>query len=472
MSASLGGGHEPEPLEDTAQELSFSRAGRQGALPATPSGIWQLAWPAMTTYGLHSLVGFVDFLIVGRLGSDAVAAVGVAVQIHFFVFGLLAAVTTGTVAVVAREWGSGDREEASRATLVAVVLCSLVATLSMGAIPFSESLVSLLGVRPEVADVGGRCLAILLAFNIPFAIGLAITTALRGAGDVKTPLFVGLFTNALNVVGDYALVFGRWGAPELGAEGSAIASGLSFLAGGVMLAVLWRREKLVLLGRIALASFDLPRAWRQLRIGLPTALEQAAWQGGVLLFLGIVASYGTESITAYLIGVRILSLCFVPGLGFATAAATLVGQHLGADEPEQAARAGWRANAGAMVVMGSVGLAIVLSASFLAGLFGAVGEQTTQLTIVFIHILGAAQPLMAIEFALGGALRGAGDTRFPLYAILTGLFVFRLGAAVFIAGPLFGTITAIWSCLLADYTVKALLLLLRFRSGRWRLARV
>ena len=88
--------------------------------------------------------------------------------------------------------------------------------------------------------------------------------------------------------------------------------------------------------------------------------------------------------------------------------------------------------------------------------------------MTFIYVLGAAQPLMALEFALGGALRGAGDTRFPLFAILTGLFVFRLGAAVFIARPFFEGVTAVWLCLLADYAVKAALLSWRFASGRWR----
>jgi Na+-driven multidrug efflux pump len=150
------------------------------------------------------------------------------------------------------------------------------------------------------------------------------------------------------------------------------------------------------------------------------------------------------------------------------AAATLVGQNLGADQPLLAARSGWRSMRGALAVMGSVGLAIVLAARPLASLFGAAGEETTALAVTFIYILGAAQPLMAIEFSLSGALRGAGDTRFPLIAILVGLLVFRLGAAVLIAKPLFGTVTAVWLCLIADYAVKASMLSWRFASGRWQ----
>lgn len=122
--------------------------------------------------------------------------------------------------------------------------------------------------------------------------------------------------------------------------------------------------------------------------------------------------------------------------------------------------------------MAIVGAAIIAAAPGIASYFGAAGAKTVALTISFIWILGAAQPLMAVEFALGGALRGAGDTRFPLVSILSGLFVFRLGGALFVTHVLHGGVIAVYACLLADYVVKAALLSARFRSGRWRHVRV
>lgn len=448
---------EPEPLEDSA-----AMAGPPGL------GIWALAWPSMAMYALHSLVGVVDFIFVSSLGTEAIAAVGIASQLHFLVFGLLAAVTTGTVAVVAREIGASDRVEAGRATRASVGLAAVIGLATMAAIPLTAPLIGLLGTKPAVAALGGTCLSILLACNLPLAVGIALSMALRGAGDVKTPLYIGIATNAVNIAADYALIFGHWGAPELGAAGSSLATGIAIAIGTGALLLLWMRERLALPFHTDRRTLTRERSWRLLRIGLPSAVEQAAWQIGLLLFLRIVATFGTEPVAAYMIGVRILSFCFVPGLGFSTAASTLVGQHLGADREHDATRAGWSAAAGAIVVMGTVGLAIVLAAEPLAQIFGAAGDTTIALTVTFIHILGAAQPLMAVEFALGGALRGAGDTRFPLYTILTGLFVFRLGAATFIAEPLFGTVVAVWCCLLADYTVKAALLTLRFVRGTWR----
>jgi putative MATE family efflux protein len=277
----------------------------------------------------------------------------------------------------------------------------------------------------------------------------------------------------VNVGGNYALVYGELGAPRLGTDGSAIATGIAFLVSTAIYLELWRRDRLAIPRSEAFfGGFDRTRAARILRIGLPTALEQGAWQAGLWLFLRLVASYGTAAISAYLIGVRILSFSFVPGLGFSTAAATLVGQHLGAGEAQLAARSGWRANGLAMVVMAVVGGSIILLARPVASWFGAAGADTVDLAVTFIWILGAAQPLMAVEFALGGALRGAGDTRFPLVSILTGLFAFRLGLAFLVSRVFGGSVVAVWCCLLADYAVKATLLSLRFASGRWQHVRV
>ena len=438
----------------------------------SPLSVWALAWPSMTLFALQSLVGVVDFMFVASLGTQAIAGVGVAVQIQFLSFGLLEAVTTGTVALIAREMGSGRPSEAARAMRTALALAAGLGALMMLAIPASDSIVRWMGVEPEVVSLGGRCLRILLGFGIPVSVGATLAMGLRGAGDMRTPLAIGIVTNLVNVAACWTLIFGRLGAPALGAEGSVWASGISFVTGALLLLWLWQRGTLVL-PAVPWRGHAAPGlARRLLRVGIPTALERGAFQVGLLLFLRIVADFGTEPISAYLIGVRVLAFCFVPGFGFATAAATLVGQNLGAGQPDEAARSGWRATAGAVGVMSSVGLAIILFAQPLAGSFGAVGPETVRLAVIFIYILGAAQPLMAIEFTLAGALRGAGDTRFPLFALLAGLLVFRLGAAQFLARPIFGTVAAVWSCLLADYAVKAILLSWRFRSGRWKTARV
>jgi len=432
------------------------------------AGVWELAWPSMAAFGLQAIVGFVDILFVSELGTTAVAGVGIGAQVHFVVFAVLAAVTTGTVALVARDTGSGDEEEVSHALQVSMVLATAIGAAFTLAAPFSHGVLALFGTTAAVSELGGSYLEILLLGSVPFGVGITLASAMRGAGDVRSPLLIGAIVNVINIAGDYAFIFGHFGAPTLGAPGSAVASVLAFTLGTGLYLLLWSRN-LLLIRRLPLwAGLTLDRCRRLLRIGVPTALEHLAFNVGLFLFLRIVAGFGTEAVSAYMIGVRILAFSFNPGLGFSTAAATLVGQQLGRDDPEGAAEAGWRATRGAMLVMSIVGFGIAIFAEQIAGAFGAIDAFTMRLTVIFIWILGAAQPLMAMEFSLGGSLRGAGDTRFPLIAISTGLFVFRLGGSLLMLSLIPGSIVAVWSCLLFDYAVKAALLAARFRRGRWK----
>jgi putative MATE family efflux protein len=447
-----------------------SFAGPVAGRPAL--GVWQLAWPTMVSFALQSAVGLVDFLFVASLGSEAVAAVGVAHQFYFAQFSVLAAVTTGSVALVARATGAGEAGEADRVLRMSALLALLLGSALLLVIPFADSVVAAFGVEPAVVERGASYLRILLAFNPPFALGVALGMGVRGAGDARTPLAVGVLVNAVNVVLNYGLVYGRLGLPQLGTDGSALGTGVAMTVGAAVWVSLWATDQLAVPRLAWRAGLAAPLARRILRIGVPTFVEQAVWQLGLMLFLRIVAQYGTAPVSAYLIGVRILSFSFVPGLGFSMAGGTLVGQHLGAGQPALAMRAGWRATAGAVSVMAVVGFAIVVLSRPIAGWFGATGQTTVDLTVTFIYILGAAQPLMAVEFALGGSLRGAGDTRFPLFAILTGLFAARLTGALLVSQVLGGSVVAVWSCLLADYAVKATLLSLRFASGAWQRVRV
>jgi Na+-driven multidrug efflux pump len=203
-------------------------------------------------------------------------------------FALIAAVTTGTCRRRARG-GAGRWHEAARHR-ASIALAAAFGALGMLA-SRSRDAVALLGVEGEVADLGGACLAALLCFNVPFAIELALSMALRGAGDVRTPLWVGIFANAINVVLCYALVFGRLGAPELGAIGSAIAGGVAFSASALLLVALWW------CGCCAAASHpgaSLTRAmsWRCCASASHRRLQLAFQSWGVP---GLIALYGTPA---------------------------------------------------------------------------------------------------------------------------------------------------------------------------------
>ncbi len=163
---------------------------------------------------------------------------------------------------------------------------------------------------------------------------------------------------------------------------------------------------------------------------------------------------------------NILSLCFVVGFGFSIAGATLVGQNLGAGDPDAAAASGWRALRFTLASMVLLGVTIIVFARPIAA-FMIDDPDVIYYTVVFIYILGAVQPLMSVEFALAGALRGAGDTRYPLKATLAGLIAVRctLAVAFALAGL---SVEWVYGALVGDYAMKALMLTGRFRSGRWR----
>jgi putative MATE family efflux protein len=262
-------------------------------------------------------------------------------------------------------------------------------------------------------------------------------------------------------------VYGKLGLPRLGVAGAALAGGIAFSVGALAMTALWMRGRLLLRRSGGVReAFGGGRLRRIVDIGYPAGLEQLVWQGGFVAFLWIVSLYGTAAYAAYGIGVSLLSFSFVIGFGFSIAAATLVGQHLGAGDPAGATRAGWRAlrlSVGAMVAFGVtiVALARPLSRAMIDD------DEVVRLTVHFIWVLGSVQPLMAIEAALGGALRGAGDTRFPLLAVFSGLIGARVPLAALFAWRGLPT-EWIYAALIADYVVKVVLLTTRFRSGRWQ----
>ena len=434
--------------------------------------IWALAWPVILTFLLESLVGLIDMLMVGRLGATAVAAVGVGTQILSGVSVAMTAVGTGTLALVARHIGARERHAAQRVlgqSIVAALALSVVAVVPV--ILFARQAVGLFGVDPQVVEQGTGFVRLVM-FSIPqSAVLFVVGSALRGAGDTRTPLFIGATVNVINVIGNYVFIFGKLGVPALGVRGSALATTTAFsiATAGALLLLARGRLVLGLSGRDVRPEMDTIR--RVLRIGYPTAGEQVLMQIGFLLYLVFAARYGTSAVAAYFIGVRILALSFLPGYGFAAAAAALVGQNLGANNAALAERSGWESNRLAVYLMSACGVLIFLAARRVAALFVDDASVVAD-AVAFIRALAAAQPFMAIDFTIGGALRGAGDTRFPLVAVFVGFYGCRLGMAYLAAFVLHLSLPWVWSALIGDYLARAGLKTWRFRSGRWAQIRV
>ncbi len=428
--------------------------------------IWQLAWPAIISNLLFSVIGLVSIKIVGSLGASAVASATTGNRIFFALQAIMMAISAGTTAMVARSVGAKNYTEAAKVTSVSLWIGNVVAVfLMIPCIIFAREMAGVFGLDETTTVDAARFIQWISVFNVAFAINMILSASLRAAGDTRTPLWIGVLTNVVNVALVYWLVFGGYGIPAMGVAGAAIANGLSFTLAAMVYLGLWYggRLKVGVGGR---GSMTEKRVRQLIDIGYPAGVEQLVFQLGFLAFLWLVGYYGTAAFAAYGIGVQILSLSFVVGFGFSIAGATLVGQHMGAKDPQGAMRHGWRATRLAIASMVILSVFIIAFSEDIAR-FLIDDDEVVRLTVIFIYILGVAQPLMAIEFTLGGCLRGAGDTRFPLNATMAGLIGARVGLAALFTFLGF-TVVWIYAALIGDYIVKALMLVSRFKSGKWQ----
>ena len=427
--------------------------------------VWGLAWPPIVGNLLFASVGVISIKAVGTLGAEAVAAVGTGQRMVWVFQALLMAVMTGTTALVARAVGSKNMIEAAHVTRLAIgvsIALSLITTLVI--VLFAEKFIGIFGLDPVAQELAVTYLTISILF-IPFmAIGMVIGAALRAAGDVKTPMYIGIFTNIIAIYLLLGLVNGQYGMPKLGILGAALAMGISFTIGAAIQLYLWLANKLVVpLGKAG--AFTKERLRQLITISYPAGIESFVFQFGMLSFFWIVAMYGTEEVAAYNIGVNILMLSFILGNGFSVAAATLSGQFLGASDPVAAYKSGYQAAGMTMLAMSLSGLLLAFFAEPIAWFF-IKDEEVVKFAVIFVWIFAMAQPFMALEFSLGSTLRGAGDTRSPLVITIIGLLVIRVPIA-FLLYYLEMPVQWIFATLIIDYFVKGILLITRYRSKRW-----
>ena len=434
-------------------------------IPRGSMGVWTLAWPSIITNLFYATSSIAAIKVVGDLGPDAIAAAVTGQRVTFILQAVLTGVLAGSTALIARNWGANEKLEAGIFFSRTVQLVTFLALISAVLIwKFAEPLVIFFGLKDEALILSTQYLKSIAPFYIGYGCGLGLITALRAIGDVKTPLIIGVIMNLFAIFFMLVLVNGWLGFPKYGVVGAALGNGVSFVIGAALLIVFWLSNQLQV-RYSSIFNFDIKRVKEIFEVGLPAALEQVIFQIGITAFLILVAFYGTEAYAAYGIGVQILSFSIVIGFGFSIAGATLVGQHLGAKNEEQAKRAGWGAMRLSIISMTFFGVLITIFAEPLAR-YMIDNDEVVRLTVIFIWLLGSMQPLMAIEFSLGGALRGAGDTKTPLAITLTCLLFIRVFLAM-IFFLLDARVEVIFSTLVADYVVKGFLYVTRFRSDRW-----
>ncbi len=431
--------------------------------------VLMLAVPVIIEMALQSTVGIADVAMVGQLSPAAIAAVGLSNQVYMLALTVFAAVRTGTTVLVARLVGAGDVPGANRAARQSLLLSLAIAlVLAAVGLMFPAAGLRMLGAGEDVVTVGigymrWKAISVIFAILVMTATGI-----LRGCGDTLTSMYANVTINVTNIALNWVFIFGNLGMPAMGAAGAGFATMVARGAGAViMMYVLMRGKASVHVKFRDDNHIDWPIMRRVLNVGLPAAMEELMMRGAQIFFTMIITSLGTYMYAAHQIALRAESLAFMPGMGFAVAATTLVGQNLGAKQPGIARKAGWLTIWLCIGMMSAIGLLLYIFAVPLTGFFTPEPEVIAAGSRV-LRIMALAMPFMAVARVAAGALRGAGDTKYVMWGTGISIWAARLGLAFIFVRLFDWGLVGAWLGMTADQIVRAAFFGIRYYSNKWQ----
>lgn len=428
--------------------------------------VMSLALPVTVSSLLQRTEGIVAVFLVGGLGAVPIAAVGLGQLLAFISTTLVSGLSVGTNVIVAQLWGARRHRDAGEAARHFLLL-SLATAILLGAAGMAgnHAAMRLLGAESGVIELA-LPYSTLIFLVIPFTVLLQVLSSiLQGTGDTRTPMYAMMLVNLLHILIAYPLIYGRWGLPAMGVKGAAMAVGLAEATGVAYL--------MMRCGRIFKPSphwrLDLIRTlWD---VGAPVSGERIVQQAGILIYTKLVLLYGTVTYAAHQVGLSIESLSFLPGYGFAIAAATMVGQSIGAGKYTRAKLENLEANRLAILIMAAMGVVFFFFPYALLRAF-TTDDAVIELGTMFLKIVALLQIPLALTMVLAGSLRGAGDTRFIMSATLVGMWGVRVPMGLIVGLWLEWSVVYVWTAMIADWTVRMALLLWRYQSERWKAIRV
>ncbi|MGH0031669.1 MAG: MATE family efflux transporter [Myxococcota bacterium] len=426
----------------------------------------------MLSQVLLNVVGLVDIAMVGRLGAGSVAAVGYATQFFHLSQSVLFAVGFACVALMANAIGAGQPERARvalAAALSVAVGAALVLTSTM--LGLAGPLLALLGADADVVERAIPYLQLVVGSSLLLAVSMTLEFGLRADRDARTPMLVAGVVTIVKLGLNGLLIFGAFGFPRLELVGAGLATLVSQAVGLALFGVVLVRSAPG--SPLALRARDFGKARalvpEVVRLALPSVGERLSNNLALLAYFRVLSGYGPLAIAAYTVGIRLLAFTWIPGVGFGTAASTLVGQALGARDPQAARRAGFRSFGLSLAVAALLGGGVLLVPEGLARLFTN-DALLIEALVPFLVCLALTQPALQGQFALGGAHRGAGDTFTPFIATTIGNWVVRVPLAFAVAWWLEWPVVWVFWLILLDHTLRAVWLFASFRRGRWQAA--
>ncbi|MDA3814577.1 MAG: MATE family efflux transporter [Candidatus Cloacimonetes bacterium] len=390
--------------------------------------VWKIAWPIILTNILQVTVGIADFKMVGVLGIESIAAVGMSRQVMMFIMILMIAISGGASVLVAHAYGAKDKAKVSRTagrSVTFMILAALLVIMPLGLL-FSKLILILLGAESQVVSLGFSYLRILFLGSIFSMFNFVITGILLGVGKTKVSLNLLLITNTLNIGFNYIFIFGVGPIPALGVKGAALGTVLSrFIGSFIGIWILFSKRFPIQIKLKDALTFDFPLLKKILFLGGPRSMQGIVRNFSRLFIFRIITLLpdSTRAISAYSVAMQVRMISSFIGLAFMNAAMSRVGQNMGAQKPEQAEKSGWLAAGMATGIMTFVAIIFFIFPEAIMSFFTD-DVEAIQMGKTFFMIIAISEPVMAFAFAMGGALRGGGNPISPfIYSSISDLVV-------------------------------------------------
>jgi putative MATE family efflux protein len=448
-----------ESIKGSEQDFTEGRIGR---------AILLLSIPMVLEMSMESLLGIVDVFIVAQLGADAIATVGLTESLLTLVFGIAMGLAMSTTAMVARRIGEKDSSGAAKAAVQSLVLGILVSIpIGVVAIFYAPQLFALMGASDSIIRDGSIYGAIVIGSNVVIILLFLINAVFRGAGDAAIAMRALWISNLLNMAIDPCLVFGLGPFPEMGLEGAAWGTFIGRGAGVVyQLFILFSGRGRVVIHRSEW-RIDFGVMWNLLKVSLGGIFQFLIATASWLALVRIVAIFGSAAIAGYTIALRIIIVALLPSWGIGNAAATLVGQNLGAGKPDRAERSVWVTGFVNMVFLGIVTVIFIAFAEPLVRIFSD-DEQVVSYGISCLRFISYGYVFYAYGMVVVQAFNGAGDTFTPTVINIICYWLIQIPMAYWMAMKSGLGANGLFLAITIAESLLAVVAIIAFRRGRWK----
>lgn len=442
-----------------------------GSLPTTREvykNSFNMSWPCAFEAVLVSLVGSIDIMMVGGLGAEAIAAVGLTNQPKFVLLAMIFSLNVGVTAIVARRKGAEDFKGANSCLKQSIILSFIISLImAISGYIFANEIMLFAGAGEDVINDSVAYYKILMVSIVFTSLSLTINAAQRGVGNTKISMRTNVVANTVNLIFNYFLINGVWIFPRLEVRGAAIATTLGSIVGFLMsvFSVYYNTRILDLRGK-GNWKFDKATMKAFLSISGSSVVEQVFMRIGFFSFAIIVAALGTIAFATHQICMNVINLSFCFGDGLSAAAASLVGQNLGAKRPDKAKIYGKTGQRMAFIVSTVLFFVFILARKQIIMLFNS-EEHIVSLGGMIMIIIAFTTHAQTSQTVYNGCLRGAGDTKFVALISFISIALIRPGLAWILCFPANLGLKGAWIALFADQTMRYILGKKRFDSGKW-----